>query len=455
MSELVGATKPVGIDVGVALRGVERRMAEHLLHGAEIGSALQEVGRGGVAQGVRRDIGNAGERGERVNVSAHLTLVDPAAAASHEEWRGRAARRPRGRCPATRSSARIAGTPNGTTRSLSPLPTTRTVSSARSRSATSTPVSSPTRIPVAYSSSAMAQSRRSRGSPLSARTWATSRSRLTSSTLKDFGKGARGPRGGQPQSGVVIHDAGAVRPREEGADSRAAPRQGAPALAVLGHVCEPGADVGELHVAPRRIVVQFEVGGEVVEVAEIGPDRVGGGAVAMHERSGVPLPHRAHLGCHGPTLAPSLPSNQPRVSHLSHQSPYFVTFCTVICPFAAALRRLRPAPTRTVPLRQTCQLERAEGRPRRRRATARQRPRRTPRVARPSASARRTPCAPLASRTRGALWRRRERLRATRWSAARLVGQRCRQLEHIVGARDQAPPPRPAPTHDTRRTTRT
>ena len=79
---------------------------------------------------------------------------------------------PAGRCPgsmATRplmrysSRAARAGSPNGTIRCLAPLPSTRTVSAARSTSPRRRPQSSPTRIPVAYRSSRIARSRRPTG----------------------------------------------------------------------------------------------------------------------------------------------------------------------------------------------------------------------------------------------------------------------------------------------------
>ena len=56
-------------------------------------------------------------------------------------------------------TARSAGMPTGTVRSLLPLPSTRTVRRPSSRSPTSSPHSSLTRMPVAYSSSMIAVSR--------------------------------------------------------------------------------------------------------------------------------------------------------------------------------------------------------------------------------------------------------------------------------------------------------
>src|SRR5205814_1181696 len=62
------------------------------------------------------------------------------------------------------SSARSAGTPYGTLRSFAPLPNTRTTRRLRSTSARSSPHSSLTRIPVAYSRSSTRRSRTATGS---------------------------------------------------------------------------------------------------------------------------------------------------------------------------------------------------------------------------------------------------------------------------------------------------
>lgn len=48
-----GFAQKIGIQVGVNLSGEDRLVAEHLLYGAEIRAALNEVGSEGMAEGVR------------------------------------------------------------------------------------------------------------------------------------------------------------------------------------------------------------------------------------------------------------------------------------------------------------------------------------------------------------------------------------------------------------------
>ena len=89
-----------------------------------------------------------------------------------------------------RSIARAAGWPNGTLRSLRPLPSTRTRLRSRSTLPTSRATSSPTRMPVAYSSSSMAASRIPTGSSSSAgpaappTSWAASSARRTGGRVR-------------------------------------------------------------------------------------------------------------------------------------------------------------------------------------------------------------------------------------------------------------------------------
>ena len=86
-------------------------------------------------------------------------------------------------------------------RSLLPLPSTRRVLRSGSRSSTSRPASSPTRMPVAYSSSTMARSRSGRGPPSAAADSAPS----TSGDLllmQHSGQGLLPLRRLQPQGGV-------------------------------------------------------------------------------------------------------------------------------------------------------------------------------------------------------------------------------------------------------------
>src|SRR5947209_6029887 len=56
MELLVDRSQILTIDVSVDLRRRDVGVAEHLLHGTEIGTALQQVRREGVAEGVRRNV---------------------------------------------------------------------------------------------------------------------------------------------------------------------------------------------------------------------------------------------------------------------------------------------------------------------------------------------------------------------------------------------------------------
>ena len=55
MGEPVGGSQLLGGDVRVDLSGAEARVAEELLHGAEVGPAVEQMRGGGVAQRVRSD----------------------------------------------------------------------------------------------------------------------------------------------------------------------------------------------------------------------------------------------------------------------------------------------------------------------------------------------------------------------------------------------------------------
>lgn len=64
---LVNRTQPRGIHVGIALRGRERRMPEHLLDGTQISPTLQEVSRRRVPQPMGCDVVNTGARSHLVH----------------------------------------------------------------------------------------------------------------------------------------------------------------------------------------------------------------------------------------------------------------------------------------------------------------------------------------------------------------------------------------------------
>ena len=150
---LVGAAQPVGGDVGVALGRGQRGVPEQLLHRAQVGAALEQVGRGACAAGrAGRCRGRPGtsaiRRCTRVR-TARWSIRPPAGA---EEQRGAGAlgdqRRAALRAPRSRARARP-GARTAPMRSLRPLPSTRTTLRSRSTSSTSRPTSSPTRMPVA------------------------------------------------------------------------------------------------------------------------------------------------------------------------------------------------------------------------------------------------------------------------------------------------------------------
>ncbi len=166
MRRLVALLEPLRRHVGVDLRRAEARVAEELLHGAQVGAAVEEVRRGAVPQRVRPARAGARDgREQRRDLPVHAAHAEAAAAHAEEHRRRRGHWRPvpspvaadappraaaatsiAGRATSRyRSSARAAGAPYGTTRSFAPLPVTRTVRRRRSTSARSRPTSSDTR----------------------------------------------------------------------------------------------------------------------------------------------------------------------------------------------------------------------------------------------------------------------------------------------------------------------
>ena len=121
---VVDAAQALRVHVAVDLRRRERRVAEELLDHAQVGAALEQVRREGVAQAVRV-----------AEEPAHGARVEPAAARRQEERVVRA--RARARAARRAGSARAwcaASSPSGTTRSLPPLPCTWTSSRSKSTS---------------------------------------------------------------------------------------------------------------------------------------------------------------------------------------------------------------------------------------------------------------------------------------------------------------------------------
>ena len=134
------------VDVRVALRRAQARVAEQLLDRAQVGAALQQMRRERVAERVRAD---AGARAARRDVAPHEPVDAPRGqpcprgssrtadrvAGASVGARGSARRAPAGAARATSASrsfryARSAAAVlvlNGTSRSLPPLPSTRTI----------------------------------------------------------------------------------------------------------------------------------------------------------------------------------------------------------------------------------------------------------------------------------------------------------------------------------------
>ena len=65
-------------DVGVELRGGQTRVTQQFLHDAQVGAALEQMGRGTVPKSVRADVGGAVDRGDGlVYDGAGLPRVEP------------------------------------------------------------------------------------------------------------------------------------------------------------------------------------------------------------------------------------------------------------------------------------------------------------------------------------------------------------------------------------------
>ena len=74
----ISRAQPFHRDVRVDLRGREAGVTEDLLHGAQVGAAFEQVGRGGVAQPVRPQVGSARQLGQMlVHQPADRSGIDP------------------------------------------------------------------------------------------------------------------------------------------------------------------------------------------------------------------------------------------------------------------------------------------------------------------------------------------------------------------------------------------
>ena len=153
-----------GVDMRVALRGAEARMAEQFLDRPQVGAALQQMRGEGMPQGVRAD---AEPRAARRDIAPHEPVdaangEAPAAIVDEQRFvrrrarvRGVRSRRARSRAsapPCLRRYARIADAVlvlNGTSRCFPPFPSTRTIFALRFTSSRSRPASSLSRNPDA------------------------------------------------------------------------------------------------------------------------------------------------------------------------------------------------------------------------------------------------------------------------------------------------------------------
>ena len=143
-------TAPIGY-VGVELRRREIGMSEHFLNGSQVCSSLEQVGSERVPQQVGVDA-----VGVEPGLLGQLAQDQEGAGARQRAARGRSGRAPGGagcrgtggRVRGSRRSASAAWRPIGTTRSLPPLPITRTSRSSRSTPALSSPIASETRRPA-------------------------------------------------------------------------------------------------------------------------------------------------------------------------------------------------------------------------------------------------------------------------------------------------------------------
>src|SRR5699024_12456024 len=76
-----GASQALCADVRVDLRGGQRGVAEEVLDAAQVRAALDEMGRGAVAEGVRRDVaGDPGLARVTVHEGAHGPIAETASA---------------------------------------------------------------------------------------------------------------------------------------------------------------------------------------------------------------------------------------------------------------------------------------------------------------------------------------------------------------------------------------
>ena len=286
--------QPLGGDVGVDLRGGQRGVAEQLLHGAQVGTALEQVGGRGVPQPVRAHVGCSGHVGEpRVHQRADRALVDAPARArrgtpprrrpgDHEPRPAR--RQPAAEGPVGRDAVRARCAPCAPCRTPAPRGASGRRRPRRDRTA---------RRPGCR------WRRAARGSPRrAARPGCRRRPRrgAASSSARAWPASSAGGRVlcafGEPRAapGSVAMRSGAQRPGGEHPHRRGPPRHRRARLAerlLVGQPAAQGAQVegGQVGVAERRRVRE-----QPGDVAEVGAHRVRrevtlGGQVALVRRA--------------------------------------------------------------------------------------------------------------------------------------------------------------------------
>ena len=132
MRRVVGLRQMLEVEVRVDLRRGDARVAQHLLHRAQVAARLQHVRREGVAQHVRMHVRGKAQL-ERPVLEPRLHRARAQTPAALRRRTAPFPRRARAR-RAARSQASIAASawlPTGTMRVLLPLPVTRTVASRR------------------------------------------------------------------------------------------------------------------------------------------------------------------------------------------------------------------------------------------------------------------------------------------------------------------------------------
>src|SRR5688500_6398530 len=90
MGELVDLAQPLHVDVGVDLRGRDSGVAEHLLYGAQVRAPAEQVGREGMAWGMRRNpLGDSGPFSVPLRESPDLLPRNPTAKPARKQRRSR------------------------------------------------------------------------------------------------------------------------------------------------------------------------------------------------------------------------------------------------------------------------------------------------------------------------------------------------------------------------------